>query len=85
MSKMIPSAERIQRAHALIQKAYDFPIPIQGGKYDLSYIAQVKDILRQAIDLVKFIPDTPTATPEMKAEVQKIYEEARQANQELLH
>ncbi len=85
MSKMIPSAERIQRAHALIQKAYDFPIPIQGGKYDLSYIAQVKDILRQAIDLVKFIPDTPTATPEMKAEVQNIYEEARQANQKLLH
>ena len=85
MSKMIPSAERIQRAHALVQKAYAIPVPAPSGKYDLSYIAQVKDTLRQAIDLVKFIPDTPTATPEMKAEVQKIYEEARQANQELLH
>ena len=85
MSKMIPSAERIQRAHLLIQKAYELPIPIQGGKYDLSYIAQVKDTLRQAIDLVKFIPDTPTATPEMKADVQKIYDEAKRANQELLH
>jgi hypothetical protein len=54
------------------------------GRYELSYIAGVKDILRQARDLVKFIPNTPTATPEMKEEVKKIYEEADQAEKEIL-
>jgi len=85
MSKFIPAAERIQRARALIQKARDLPVPADGGRSDLAYIDKVKDLLRQARDLVKFIPYTPTATPEMKAEVQRIFEEADQANQEILH
>jgi len=85
MAKLIPAAERIARARVLIQKARDLPVPAEGGKYDFSYIAQVKDYLRQARDLVKFIPMTPTATTEMKAEVKNIYAEAEQANQELLH
>jgi len=85
MSKMIPSAERIKRARALIQKAYDLPVPADGGKYNFSYIAQVKDYLQQARDLVKFIPLTPTATPEMKEDVKKIFAEADLANQEILH
>ena len=85
MSPFIPAAERIERARALIQQAYDLPVPVEGGKYDFSYIAGVKDLLRQARDLVKFIPDTPTATDEMKIEVKKIFEEADQANQEILH
>jgi hypothetical protein len=51
----------------------------------LTYIAQVKAILQQARDLVKFIPYTPTATPEMKEEVKKIFEEADRANREILH
>jgi hypothetical protein len=85
MSKLIPAAERILRARALIQKARDFPIPAEGGKYNFSYAAQVKDLLRQARDLVKFIPLTPSATPEMKADVAKIYEESAQADREILH
>ena len=85
MVKTITSAERIQRARKLIQKARDLPVPVQGGKYDLTYIAQVKDYLRQARDLVKFIPQTPTATPELKEEVKKVFAEADQANQEILH
>jgi hypothetical protein len=85
MAKMIPSVERIKRAHALIQKARDLPVPADGGKYNFSYIAQVKDYLQQARDLVKFIPMTPTATPEMKAEVKQILAEADQANEEILH
>jgi hypothetical protein len=83
--KTITSAERIQRARKLIKKAHELPVPEQGGKYDLTYIAQVKDYLRQARDLVKFIPQTPTATPELKEEVKKIFAEADQANQEILH
>jgi len=85
MSKMIPSAERITRARALIQKAREVPVPADGGKYNISYIARVKDYLRQARDLVKFIPLQPTTTPEMKEEVKKVFAEADQANQDILH
>ena len=84
MSRLIPAAERILKARALIQKAYRVPVP-DTGKYDLAYIAKVKDILQQARDLVKFIPYTPTASEEMKNEVKKIFEEAEQANKEILH
>jgi hypothetical protein len=85
MAKLIPAAERILRARALIQKAREFPLPAEGGKYDFSYIAGVKDLLQQARDLVKFIPMTPSATAEMKEEVRKIYQEADQADREILH
>ncbi len=85
MPKLIPAAERIVRARRLIQKARDLPLPAEGGKYNFSYIAQVKDYLRQARDMVKFISMTPTATDEMKTEVKNIYAQAEQADRELLH
>lgn len=85
MPKYLTSMEKIARARVLIKKAHEVPIPAEGGKANFAYIAQVKDLLRQARDLIKFIPNTPTATPEMKAEVNKIFEEAEQANQEILH
>jgi hypothetical protein len=85
MSRLIPAAERIIKARALIQKARDLPVPEEGGRGDFSYIAQVKDLLRQARDLIKFISMTPSATAEMKEEVKKIYQEADQANEEILH
>ena len=86
MSKLIPAAERIIRARKLIQKARDFPIPEEGfGKNDLSYIAGVKDLLRQARDMVKFIPMRAGVSDEMKDEVKRIFEEADQADQEILH
>ena len=84
MPKLIPAAERIVRAQALIQKARDLPVPPE-GKYDFSYIAGVKDLLRQARDLVKFITMTPSASAEIKTEVRKIYEEAELADREILH
>ena len=85
MSRFIPAAERILRARKLIQQARKLPPPADGGRSDFSYIAQVKDLLRQARDLVKFIPLTPSATAEMKADVERIYQEIDQANQEVLH
>jgi hypothetical protein len=84
MSRLIPASERIIRARALIQKARDLPIPAEGGKHDFSYIAQVKDLLQQARDLVKFIPYSHSATSEIKSEVSKIFQEADQANKEIL-
>jgi hypothetical protein len=84
MSRFIPAAERVLKARSLIQKARGLPVPADGGRGDFSYIAQVKDLLRQARDLIKFIPQTPSATDEMKADVKKIYEEADQADREIL-
>jgi hypothetical protein len=85
MSRLIPALERIQRARDLIQQARNFPVPSEGGKYNFSYIAQVKALLQDARNLVKFIPKTPSATPEMKAQVAQIFEAADRANQEILH
>jgi hypothetical protein len=85
MAKMIPAAERMIRARQLIQQAREFPIPGELGKNDLSYIAGVKDLLRQARDLVKFIPMTAGVSAEMKQEVKKVFEEADQANREILY
>ena len=84
MAKLISADERLDRARKLIQKARDLPIPEGLGKNELSYIAGVKDLLRQARDLVKFIPMRAGVTDEMKAEVQKIFEEVDQANREIL-
>jgi hypothetical protein len=85
MARMIPASERISRAHALIQQARELPVPAEGGRYNFSYIAGVKDLLQQARDLVKFIPLTATATPEIKDEIKRIFQEADQANQDILH
>ena len=84
MARLIPAAERIKRARALIQKARDLPNPAEPGMLDFAYIAEVKEILQQARDLIKFIPYTPTATAEMKAEVAEINREADQAEKEIL-
>ncbi len=85
MAKFIPAAERILKARTLIQKAREVPLPAEGGRYDLTYMAQVKGLLQQARDLVKFIPYTPSATPAMKDDVKKIFEEADLAEKEIFH
>jgi hypothetical protein len=85
MARSLTSAQRIERARALIQEARDLPLPVDGGKFNFSYIAHVKDLLRQARDLVKFIPDRVSASEEVKYEARKVIEEADQANQEILH
>ena len=84
MAKLIPAAERIVRARALIQKAREVPVPSEGGRFDFSYIANVKDLLRQARDMIKFISMTPSASAEIKEEVKRIYQEAEQSDRELL-
>ena len=85
MAKLIPATERIARARKLIQQARDLPIPTTGlGKSDFSYIASIKDLMRQAKDLIKFIPQTAGVSAEMKDEVKKVYEEIEQATREIL-
>jgi hypothetical protein len=87
MSRLILAADRVIKARALIQKARDLPIPPpgEGGKFNFSYIAQVKALLQEARKLVKYIPKTPSATAEIKEQVSQILQEADRANQEILH
>ena len=87
MSRLILAAERLLKARTLIQAARELPVPppSEGGKINFSYIAQVKALLQDARDLVKYIPKTPSATPEVKLQVIQILREADQANQEILH
>ena len=83
MSTFIPAAERLLRDRGLIQKARAARVPAEVGQNDLSYIAQVRDLLRQARDLVRFIPQTAGVSATMKEEVKKIYEEIEEANREM--
>jgi len=85
MSRLIPANERIIRARKLIQQARELPVPAEGGRFDFSYVALVKQLLQQARDLVKLIPYSPSASLEMKEEVKRIFQEADQANTEILH
>jgi hypothetical protein len=85
MARPKTAKERIEKARALIQQAYNLPVPADGGKYNFSYIAEVKDLLRQARDLVKFLPDSVGASQETKDEVKAVFAEADHANQEILH
>jgi hypothetical protein len=85
MPRLILSSERIIRARALIQQARDLPVPPVTGRFDFTYIIQVKALFQQARDLVKFIPDTPSATTEIKNEVKNIFQEIDQAKEELFH
>jgi hypothetical protein len=85
MARLIPAAERILKARALIQKARNLPAGDNIGDAYFSYIAQVRDLLQQARDLVKFISYTPSATPEMKNEVVEIFKEADLTLKEILH
>ncbi|HEY3312181.1 MAG TPA: hypothetical protein VGK00_11130 [Anaerolineales bacterium] len=85
MPRLIPAAERLVLARAIILKARETPLPAEGGKYDFSYIAQVKDLLRQARDLVKFLPQSAGASAEIKAEAARIIRETEEADKEILH
>lgn len=83
MARLITAAERIKRARELIQQAHDYPVPEWGGKYDLTYMAEVKGLLRQARELVQFIEKTPSASSEVKAEARMIIAESKLADHEI--
>ncbi|HPS42317.1 MAG TPA: hypothetical protein PK040_06910 [Anaerolineaceae bacterium] len=85
MAKVLPTSERIKKARALIQKARDLPAPDDMGWMDFTYAANVKDILRQARDLVKFVQFMPNAEPAVKKEVEDLMSEISSAEREILH
>jgi len=85
MAKLIPAAERIVRAHQHNEQARELPVAAELGKNDLNKVDGVKDLLRQARDMVKFVPQTVGVSAEIKEEVKKIYQEIEQANREILY
>ena len=85
MSKVIPTEERIAKARALVEKARNLPKPDDRGWNDFSYSAKVKDVLRQANDLIKFIPMTSGPSAELKAEASQLMKDIKDAEKEILH
>lgn len=85
MAKVITTAERITKARALIEKARNLPPPVEHGWMDLSYPANVKDLMRQARDLVKFVQFMPNVPAETKQEVEALIQEISTAEKEILH
>ncbi len=53
--KPLTPRQRFDQAKEFIQKAREVPEPEGLGYRDLAFVAQVKDLLRQARDLVKFL------------------------------
>ena len=85
MTKLITAAERIEKARGFIEKAQKLERSEEAGWLDFSYTAQVKDLLRQAKEMIKFIGYTSGISNETKDEAKKVYEEIAEAEKELLH
>lgn len=84
MAKPVTAAEKVKKARELIAKARAVPVPAEGGKSNFTYLAEVRDLLRQARDLVKFLSYSVGTSPEMKKEVEAVMAEADAAQHELL-
>lgn len=85
MPRLKPAKERMALARRLIEQARSLSAPEQGALPDLSYVAEVKDLLRQARDQVKFIGYTAGASAETKQQAAEILAAADRAEKELLH
>jgi len=85
MAKVVTTAERIRKASALIEKARNLPLPSEHGWMDLSYTANVKDLMRQARDLLKFVQFMPNVSADTKQEVEALIQEISTAEKEILH
>jgi hypothetical protein len=86
MAKALPAAERLRRARDLIQQAREVPVPPQaeGGRFNLSYIAQVKALLQDARDLIKFLLQTAGVSAGVREQVVQLLDRLKQADREIL-
>jgi hypothetical protein len=85
IAKLVTTSERISRARELIKKASSMSVPPDPGWQDFSYIAQVKDMMRQARDLLKFIPLTAGIDTKQKKEALDVNNEIDKAEKVMLH
>ena len=84
MAKLMTPLERIEKAKACIEAAREIEEPASIGWDRLSYVAQVKDKLREAFELVKLIQFSPSASNEVKAAAKAVIAEAKAAEDEIL-
>jgi hypothetical protein len=82
---LVTTTERISHARELIKKARNISVPPDPGWQDFSYIAQVKDMMRQARDLLKFIPLTTKEDPKLKKDALDVIKDIDKAEKEMLH
>jgi hypothetical protein len=85
MSKVLTTEERFAKARALMQKAREIPPSADGGWDSLSYAASVKDTLRQAHDLLKFLPQTAGVSSDQKTEAKALMQEIVDTEKSILH
>lgn len=85
MAKLITTSERLDKARDLIDQAKNFPIPPATGWQDFGYVAKVKDLLRQAKELIKLIPVTASATPDQIQDARKLLNRFPEIENEILH
>jgi hypothetical protein len=85
MTKLITTEERIRKAREFMQKAQQEPVISQGPFLDLGYVARVKDFIRQARDLVKYVQFQPSVDADTKHSVLELMQEMERLEKELLH
>jgi hypothetical protein len=85
LAKPLTTEERFENARLLMQKAHEITPPVDGGWDSLSYAAQVKDTLRQARDLLKFLPQTAGVSQSQKAEAKQLMQEIADTERSILH
>jgi 23S rRNA pseudoU1915 N3-methylase RlmH len=85
MSRLITASERIVKARTLIDQARKLERSQEDPWQDFSYAAQVKDLMRQGRELIKFIGYTSGISEEIKEEAKVVFTELDQTEQELLH
>ena len=84
MARLIRNTEKIKQARDLIKKALELPGPSDSGASSFAYVAAAKDLLRQARDMVKFIPMSPSASDEVKADAKAVIDEIDQAQKDVI-
>ena len=84
MAKLMTPTERIEKAKACIVEARKIKEPAEIGWDRLSYVAQVKEKLREAFELVKLIQFSPSANSDVKAAAKAVIAEAKAAEDEIL-
>ncbi len=85
MGRLIPNQERLQKARELVSRARGLPAAAEGAFLSLSYVASVKDLIRQARDLIKFIPFSPSADAATKQSASELLKQLEETEIELLH
>ena len=85
MTKLITNQERILKARDLIRQAREIPVDPNAVFMDIGYVARVKDLLRQAKDLIKFIPFSPSAEERTKLDTNDLLKKIDDTEKELLH